>query len=99
MLLGFLGWQLSKTTSVPVTLVFLLLLFRLEPNLSQLSNNLAALARLSGPVRAVEALLARDDKAPMASGTIAHVGLKRAISFRDVSFRYAKKSHRLCWTA
>ena len=92
LLLGVLGWQLSKTTSVPVTLVFLLLLFRLQPNLSQLSNNLAALARLSGPVRAVEALLARDDKAPMASGTIAHVGLKRAISFRDVSFRYEKES-------
>ena len=92
LILGVLAWQLSETTSVPVTLVFLLLLFRMQPNLSQLSNNVAALARLAGPIRAVEALLARDDKARMVPGVVPYAGLKGAIFFRDVSFRYEKES-------
>jgi subfamily B ATP-binding cassette protein MsbA len=92
LILGILAWQLSRGTSVPVTLVFLLLLFRLQPNLSQLGNSLVALAGLTGPVRDVEALLARDDKARMATGSVPYLGLKRSICFRNVSFHYGKES-------
>jgi subfamily B ATP-binding cassette protein MsbA len=92
LILGILAWQLSRSTSVPVTLVFLLLLFRLQPNLGQLSNSVAALVGLAGPIRAVEALLARDDKRRMLSGIVPYLGLKRAISFRNVSFHYGNES-------
>jgi subfamily B ATP-binding cassette protein MsbA len=91
LILGVLGWQLSRTTAVPVTLVFLLLLFRLQPNLSGLGNSVVALAGLAGPIRDVEALLARGDKARIVSGRLPYRGLKRAITFRNVSFHYDKE--------
>lgn len=92
LILGVLAWRLSRTTSVPVTMIFLLLLFRMQPALSQFSNSFAALARLAGPIRAVEALLAPDGKARVVPGIAPYVGLKQGIFFRDVSFRYDQQS-------
>jgi subfamily B ATP-binding cassette protein MsbA len=92
LILGVLAWQLSRPETVPATFVFLLLLFRLQPSLGALGSGVIALAGLTGPIRNVEALLSRDDKARLAPGHLPYAGLTQGIFFRNVSFQYETAS-------
>jgi subfamily B ATP-binding cassette protein MsbA len=88
LLLGILAWQLPSTGSVPATLVFLLLLFRLQPNISLLHSSLVSLAGVAGPIEDVADLLNPADKPRIESGTKPFAGLRDSIEFDRVTFRY-----------
>jgi ABC-type multidrug transport system fused ATPase/permease subunit len=88
LLLGVLLWQLPHTSSVPTSLVFLLLLFRLQPKLTNLHANWVMLAGMAGSIHDVTALLRPADKMSIASGAIPFRELKHAITFERVTFRY-----------
>jgi subfamily B ATP-binding cassette protein MsbA len=88
LLLGVLAWQLPGAGSVPATLVFLLLLFRLQPNVSLLQSCLVALTGVAGPVDDVAELLDPAGKPKLESGTVRFDGLKESVFFHAVSFSY-----------
>jgi subfamily B ATP-binding cassette protein MsbA len=92
LLLAILAWQLPGGGSVPVTLVFLLLLFRLQPNVSFLQSCLVAMAGVAGPIDDVAELLDPAGKPRLESGTTPFDGLKGSIFFDSVSFRYQDES-------
>jgi ATP-binding cassette, subfamily B, bacterial MsbA len=88
LLLGVLAWRIPGGGSVPATLVFLLLLFRLQPNVSLLQSCLLALSGVAGSVEDVAELLDSAGTAKLESGTLPFEGLTECISFDAVSFRY-----------
>lgn len=94
LLLGLLVWQLPHTASVPTSLVFLLLLFRLQPNLTQLQSAWVALRSMAGSIEDVTALLDSAQKVRICSGDIRFSGLDQAISFEGVTFRYGGENRR-----
>jgi len=81
-----LAWR--NELSIPATLAFLLLLYRLQPHIKGLNHNRVQLAKLSGGVRDVMALLDRSDKGYILSGPHKYTGLQKEIEFRDVNFSY-----------
>ncbi|HVW85372.1 MAG TPA: ABC transporter ATP-binding protein [Bryobacteraceae bacterium] len=88
LLLGILAWQLPYASSLPTTLVFLVLLFRLQPSLSNLHSCLVTLAGAAGSIRDVEELLAVKPSEPIKSGSIPCDRLQHGIDLHQVSFRY-----------
>jgi subfamily B ATP-binding cassette protein MsbA len=73
---------------VSVLLVFLLLLYRMQPPLKRLDQARVNLASLSSGVAEVMALLRKEDKTYVASGTIPIERLTKQIKFEHVTFRY-----------
>lgn len=81
-----LAWY--SAMSLPATLAFLLLLYRLQPHIKGLNHSRVRLATLSGAVRDVLALLDRSDKPYITSGAKMFIGLAKGIEFRGVAFSY-----------
>ncbi len=81
-----MAWQ--SAMSLPATLAFLLLLYRLQPHIKGLNHSRVQLATLSGGVRDVLALLDRSDKPYITSGPKRFEGLATGIEFRRVAFSY-----------
>jgi ATP-binding cassette, subfamily B, bacterial MsbA len=88
LLLGVLAWQLPISASLPTTFVFLLLLFRLQPNLSQLQAGWINLVGMEAAIRDVSELLKPAGKRYIASGEVKCGALNRGIYLDAVSFMY-----------
>lgn len=71
-----------------VLLTYLLVLFRLLPQISQLNSARSHLANTSASVEVVNDFLRRDNKHFMVNGRLPYSGLKEAIHFKDISFSY-----------
>lgn len=94
MLLALLVWQLPRTASVPTFLVFLLLLLRLQPNVIQLQSAWLTLSSMAGSIDDVRVLLDSAPKVRIDSGDMHFEGLRDAISFEGVTFRYSEEAQR-----
>lgn len=82
----FFADQLQSISTVLLT--YLLVLFRLLPQISQLNNARSHLANTSASVDVVNDFLRRDNKHFMVNGRLPYSGLKEAIHFKDISFSY-----------
>ena len=74
--------------NLPALLVFVFVLYRLQPKAQALDNARTGLRSLAGAVEAVTALLDRTDKPYTRSGTAPHERLREAITFERLTFRY-----------
>ncbi|MDH4012393.1 MAG: ATP-binding cassette domain-containing protein, partial [Desulfobacterales bacterium] len=79
---------LQDRTALPILLTFLLMLYRLQPQVQQLGSNRVRFLSLVASVREVISFLDYSDKHYISSGWIPFQGLKHAISLESVSFRY-----------
>jgi ATP-binding cassette, subfamily B, bacterial MsbA len=88
LLLGivFFAWQTG--IGLPSLLAFLLMCYRLQPHIRNLDHKRVELAGASGAVMEVAALLREDDKPRVVSGGVPFRGLRDAVRFVDVGFRY-----------
>jgi ABC-type multidrug transport system fused ATPase/permease subunit len=77
---------------LPTLIAFLVLLYRMQPSLRQLSMARVALATLSASLREVEWLLRADDKPVAPSGHQQVSQLQSGIVFDDVSYAYGSAS-------
>jgi subfamily B ATP-binding cassette protein MsbA len=73
---------------MPVVLPYLLLCYRVQPDLRQLDQERAYLAGLLGALLEIDALLERGSKFAVYSGSIRFDGLKDGVTFERVSFQY-----------
>lgn len=78
---------------LPVLVTFLLLLYRMQPSVRQLSSSGVRLQTLFGAVREVEWLLDPSDKPASPSGTIAIERIKQGITFEAISYGYERAEH------
>jgi subfamily B ATP-binding cassette protein MsbA len=92
LLLGVLAWRLPAAGSLPGTLVFLLLLFRLQPNVSLLQSCMVSLTSIAGPLDEITELLDRTYNRRLESGNTPFHGLREGLTFHEVSFRYSHGS-------
>jgi subfamily B ATP-binding cassette protein MsbA len=88
LLMAVLFWLLPSGASAPAMLVFLLLLFRLQPHVSQLQSSWISLDGMAGSVQDVWELCSSTCTEPAQSGAIAFQTLEDALYFDDVTFRY-----------
>ncbi len=79
---------LQNKFNVSVLLSFLFILYRLQPQVQGLDSACVELVALTAPVEDVMSFLNRSDKPYIRSGRISFKGLKQAIVFKSVSFRY-----------
>ena len=79
---------LQAQANLPTLLTLIFMLYRLQPQMKQLDSARITLVGLTGSVEQVMALLNRSDKPYIRSGRIPFKGLKQAIAFESVSFRY-----------
>lgn len=87
LILGVLVFAASSATDFSLALVFLFVLYRLQPRLRDIDQARVRLATLGASVDEVALMLEpRDDGAMSGSGTIERV--ERGIGFEAVSFRY-----------
>lgn len=78
---------------LPVLVTFLLLLYRMQPSVRQLSSSGVRLQTLFGAVREVEWLLDPSDKPASPSGAIAIERIKQGITFEAISYGYERAEH------
>lgn len=90
--LAVLAYAWYTGIGVPSLLTFLLLLFRMQPQLKRLDHARVALGSYAGGVAEVEALLRTEDKPYLESGTRPFTGLEREIAFDGVSFCYPSQN-------
>ncbi|HEY9845907.1 MAG TPA: ABC transporter ATP-binding protein, partial [Candidatus Caenarcaniphilales bacterium] len=89
LLLGILAISLlQRQATLPTLLAFIFILYRLQPQVKQLDSARVALMALTSSVEDVMSLLDRSDKPYTLSGPLVFSGLKQAISFSAVTFRY-----------
>jgi subfamily B ATP-binding cassette protein MsbA len=88
LLIGVLVWLLPHSASAPTTLVFLLLLFRLQQNVSQLQSSWINLEGLGGSIEEVRELVDSTRYQRSQSGVMPFRTLADALSFEAVTFRY-----------
>ena len=87
-----LGGTLSVTgMAIPVLVTFLVLLQRAQPHLRALEGSRIAIASAKGSLREVEWLLDPSGKPAPPSGGQPYPGLRHAINFREVEFRYGTR--------
>jgi subfamily B ATP-binding cassette protein MsbA len=79
---------LQDRTALPILLTFLLMLYRLQPQVQQLGSNRVRFLSLVASVKEVISFLDHSDKQYISSGWIPFQGLKQAISLESVSFQY-----------
>lgn len=79
---------LRDSTMLPSVLVFIFILYRLWPQISQLSDARTELIAASAPVEEVMNFLDQNNKPYIRSGHVNFENLKEAIRFESVSFRY-----------
>lgn len=80
--------SMRHPADIPVLLVFLFVLYRLQPKIKQLDEARVSLASLSAAAQEVISLLDTSDKPYIRSGTTPYRGLQHAIAFDHVTFRY-----------
>ena len=79
---------LQDRTALPTLLTFLLILYRLQPQIQQLDSCRIKLSVLTSSIDDVMLFLDEKDKSYIISGDRAFSGLQQTISFEAVSFRY-----------
>ena len=88
LLVGAVLLALAAGQGLPTLFAFLLLFYRLQPQLKQFEQHRVEVANASGALQEIAALLRRDDKHYVRSGNRAFRGLERAIVFDRVGFCY-----------
>ena len=88
LLVGAVLLALAVGQGLPTLFAFLLLFYRLQPQLKQFEQNRVEVANASGALQEIAELLRRDDKDYVRSGTVPFRGLERAIVLDRVGFRY-----------
>ena len=78
--------------NLPALLVFIFILYRLQPKIKALDGAVVALESLTVPVREVTRLLSPADKIYVPSGEKPFSKLRNDIRFHDVSFKYKSSS-------
>lgn len=81
-------WTLRDPGNLSSLLVFIFVLYRLQPQVTRMSGAVVELRSLSAAVEDVIGLLDRSDKPYMRNGTREHVRLVSGIEAREVTFRY-----------
>lgn len=90
--LAVFGYAWRAGIGIPTLLVFLLLLYRMQPPLKRLDQARVCLAGYSASVTQVTELLRRGDKPYIKSGSALIERLESNIAFRHVTFRYEPDS-------
>jgi subfamily B ATP-binding cassette protein MsbA len=80
------AWYLG--IGVPTLIVFLALIYRLLPHIKNLERARTIMAGHAASVADIAALLNAEGKPYTSSGTLPFHGLRNAVVFEDVSFRY-----------
>lgn len=75
--------------SFPLTVAFLILLYRLQPHMRALQMSWSQLQGMSGSLEEVQWLLDPSNKPEAPQGSLPFDGLRQGISFDDVSFAYS----------
>jgi subfamily B ATP-binding cassette protein MsbA len=88
LLVSILFISLKDPNNLPSILVFILILHRLQPKIKSLDGARVSLSSLTASVEKVSRLLDRADKPYTMSGDSYVEGLKKAIVFDRVTFRY-----------
>lgn len=79
---------LQYKTNLPTLLTFIFMLYRLQPSVRKLDSDRVNFIGLTGSVEDVMSLLNCADKPYIRSGQVRFSGLKQAMTFEDVTFRY-----------
>ncbi|PIG92050.1 ABC transporter ATP-binding protein [Gloeocapsopsis sp. IPPAS B-1203] len=88
LLTGILIVALQDQSNLPTLLTFIFMLYRLQPQMKLFDSARVNLGGLTGSVEQVMELLNRADKTYIFSGKLPFKGLKQAIAFNCVTFRY-----------
>jgi ATP-binding cassette, subfamily B, bacterial MsbA len=88
LLVGAVLLALATGHGLPTLFAFLLLFYRLQPQIKQLERHRVEVANASGALQEIAAMLRRDDKCYIRSGKVPFRGLERAIEFDGVDFAY-----------
>ena len=88
LLVSVLFFTLQNPENLAALLVFIFVLYRLQPKVMELDNARVELDSLAAAVEDVTALLDRSDKPYIRSGEALHDALEEAIRFDRVTFRY-----------
>jgi ATP-binding cassette, subfamily B, bacterial MsbA len=92
LLLAVLFVTVRSATDISVLLVFVFVLYRLQPRVRDFEACRVRLAALGASVDAVTSVLDTAGKEYVHSGTIVHPGFDKAIVFDHVSFQYEQDS-------
>jgi subfamily B ATP-binding cassette protein MsbA len=87
-----LAYAHLQSIGVPSMLAFLVLLYRMQPQLKRLEQSRVALASSAAAVTEVADLLKRDDKPYLENGSRIFQGLHSRIEFDNVGFRYGAEA-------
>ena len=87
-ILGKSWFETQPGSLSTILLTYLLVLFRLLPFVSQLNSQRSSFANAAPSVQVVADFLRRDNKPFMARGQAHYSGIKEAIRFTDLAFRY-----------
>ena len=87
-ILGKAWFETQPGSLSTILLTYLLVLFRLLPFVSQLNAQRSSFANAAPSVQVVADFLRRDNKPFMARGQANYSGIKDAIRFTDLAFRY-----------
>lgn len=90
LLVGVMIVTLDDAGKLTSLLLFIFVLYRLQPMIARLDGARVNLRGLSAAVEDVMRLVDRSDKPYLSEGTTAHRGLRRSIDFHDVTFRYER---------
>ncbi|HMJ12458.1 MAG TPA: ABC transporter ATP-binding protein [Polyangiaceae bacterium] len=88
LVVALLVFAVSFADNLPALLVFLLILYRLQPKVRAANEILVTLDTLRAPVAAIAEVLSREDKSYMTSGPVPCRGLRGGIRFECVGFEY-----------
>jgi subfamily B ATP-binding cassette protein MsbA len=87
-ILGKAWFETQPGSLSTILLTYLLVLFRLLPFVSQLNSQRSSFANAAPSVQVVADFLRRDEKPFMARGQTHYSGIKDAIRFTNLAFRY-----------
>lgn len=90
LLIGILGIGLRNPGNLPSLVVFIVLLYRLQPKIKQIDSARVALSAAGAAVEDVTTLLDVRGKPYARSGTLPCARLRDAIRYDNVSFTYAE---------
>lgn len=88
LLVGAVLVALATGHGLPTLLAFLLLFYRMQPQIKQFERHRVEIANASAALQEIADLLRHDDQHRLRSGTTRFERLKRDIAFERVSFRY-----------
>lgn len=90
LLVAILLVGLQNRAALPILLTFVLILYRLQPQVKKLDGSRIGLITVAASVDTVLSLLSRTDKPYIQSGSLPFLGLKQAIAFEGVTFHYGE---------